>query len=101
LGLWMNGFLNYSVKPLRISVFLGSLITGVSFIIAIILVIDRLINPTEYMGWTSLMVAIIFFSGVMLLCIGVVGEYIGRLFISQSGIPRATVRETINLDDEE
>ena len=101
LGLWFNGLLNFSVKPLRFSVVFGMIVTVISFIIAIILVIDRLVRPTEYMGWTSTMVAIIFFSGVMLIGIGVVGEYIGRLFISQSEIPRATIRETVNIEDEE
>ena len=81
LGLWMNGFLNYSV--------------------AIALVTERLIFPPRALGWTSLMVVILFFSGVQLLSIGLVGEYIGRLFISASGLPRATVKETVNIDSEE
>lgn len=101
ISLWLNGFLNFSVKPLRVAIVLGVLITIISFIFAAILVISRLLNPTQYMGWTSIMVAIIFFSGILLLGIGIVGEYVGRLFISSSGLPRATIRETVNIDDSE
>ena len=99
ISLWMNGFLNFSVKPLRVAIVLGTLITLASFVFASILIISRLLNPTQYIGWTSIMVAIIFFSGVLLLGIGIVGEYVGRLFISSSGLPRATIRETINIDN--
>ena len=101
LGLWMNGFLNYSVQPLRLAAYLGVGITVISFLVAIALVIERLIFPPRALGWTSLMVVILFFSGVQLLSIGLVGEYIGRLFISASGLPRATVKETVNIDSEE
>lgn len=101
LGLWMNGFLNYSVQPLRLATYLGVGITGVSFLVAVALVIQRLIAPPRALGWTSLMVVILFFSGVQLLSIGLLGEYIGRLFISASGLPRVTVKETVNIDPEE
>ena len=101
LGLWMNGFLNYSVQPLRLATYLGVGITGVSFLVAVALVIQCLIAPPRALGWTSLMVVILFFSGVQLLSIGLLGEYIGRLFISASGLPRVTVKETVNIDPEE
>ena len=101
LKLWLNGFLNFSIKPLRIATALGSIITAVSFLVAIILVIQRLLYPTQMVGWTSIMITIIFFSGVQLLGIGIIGEYLGRLYISQSNLPRTVVRETINLEDNE
>ena len=100
-GLWLNGFLNFSVQPLRIAIKLGMLITILGFIAAILLIIQRLVGSTQSVGWTSIMVTIIFFSGVQLLGIGILGEYIGRLFISASGLPRATVRETVNCEVEE
>lgn len=97
-GLWLNGFLNFSVQPLRFAVRLGATITIVSFIIAVILIIQRLFGDTQAIGWTSTIVVIIFFSGVQLLGIGLLGEYLGRLYLSASKLPRATVRETINCD---
>lgn len=97
-GLWLNGFLNFSVQPLRFAVRLGATITIVSFIIVVILIIQRLFGDTQAIGWTSTIVVIIFFSGVQLLGIGLLGEYLGRLYLSASKLPRATVRETINCD---
>ena len=95
-GLWLNGFLNFSIQPLRIATDLGFLITAISFVIALILVIQRLMGPTQALGWTSIMITVIFFSGVQLIGIGLLGEYLGRLYLSTSGLPRTTVRETIN-----
>lgn len=95
-GLWLNGFLNFSVQPLRIAIQLGLTITALGFIAMLILIIQRLLGPTQAVGWTSIMVTIIFFSGIQLIFIGVLGEYIGRLYLSSSSLPRATVRETIN-----
>ena len=98
-GLWLDGFLNFSIKPLRLSIQLGYLITAVSFIIAIVLLIQRLTGPTQAMGWTSIMITIIFFAGVQLMSIGLLGEYIGRLYISASGLPRSVVREEVNCEE--
>lgn len=100
-GLWLNGFLNFSVQPLRIAVQLGGIITAAGFIAAIVLVFQRLFFETQAVGWTSIMIAIIFFSGVQLLGIGMLGEYIGRLYISNSGLPRSTVKEAINCSEKE
>lgn len=97
-GLWLNGFLNFSIKPLRLSIQLGFLITMISFVISVILLIQRLTGPTQAMGWTSIMITIIFFSGVQLMSIGLLGEYIGRLYISASGLPRSVVREKVNCE---
>lgn len=101
LGLWMNGFLNFSVQPLRMAIHLGALITAVSFLVIIVLIIQRILFDTKSVGWTSLMITIIFFSGIQLIGIGILGEYIGRLYISNSGLPRSTVRDTINCDEEQ
>ncbi len=99
LGLWLNGFLNFSIKPLRITTMLGVIITIISFLYAIYAVIVRLLYPTSVVGWTSIIVAIIFFAGVQLLGIGIIGEYLGRLYISMSNIPNSGIREEINIDE--
>ncbi|MCM1561783.1 MAG: glycosyltransferase family 2 protein [Butyrivibrio sp.] len=95
-GLWLNGFLNFSVQPLRLAVRLGGTITIVSFFVAVILIIQRMFGGTQAIGWTSIIVVIIFFSGIQLLGIGLLGEYIGRLYLSASRLPRATIKETVN-----
>lgn len=100
-GLWLNGFLNFSIQPLRFAIRLGASITIVSFIVAVILVFQRLFGDTQAIGWTSTIVVIIFFSGIQLLGIGLLGEYIGRLYLTASRLPRATVREMVNCEREE
>ena len=105
LALWLNGFLNFSVKPLRIATSMGVIITAISFIIGLILIIQRIINPNSgVLGWTSTIVTVIFLSGVQLFSIGILGEYLGRLYISSSKLPTYVVREKINcgeLDNED
>lgn len=101
VGLWTNGFLNFSVEPLRVATKLGTIIASISFVVAIVLIIQRIMYPTKSMGWSSLMVTIIFFSGVQLLGMGLLGEYLGRQYISDSGMSRVSVKEKINCEDEE
>ena len=70
LSLWINGFTNFSVKPLRISFFLGGLISIISFILATIFIIRKIINPEIFIGWTSTIVVLLFFSGIQLVVMG-------------------------------
>lgn len=97
--LWLNGVLNFSIHPLRVATKFGFIVTVLGLIAAVILVIQRLISGTSMLGWTSLMITIIVFAGVQLISIGVIGEYLGRMYISKSGIPRATVKEIVDEED--
>ena len=98
-ALWFNGFLNFSAKPLRISTVLGFVIAAVAVGAGVWTLISRILNPDAPLGWASTMIVILFFAGVQLASIGLLGEYLGRLYISSSKLPTAVVRETINLDD--
>lgn len=100
LGLWLNGFLNFSIKPLRIATTIGITIALLSFLFGIGLVLQRIFWGTDMVGWTSIVCVIIFFAGVQLIGIGIIGEYLGRLYISVSHLPRATVRDIINLEQD-
>lgn len=99
LSLWFNGFTNFSVKPLRISSLLGILLSCISFIFMIIVLIRKLINPEIQMGWTSLMVGIVFFGGIQLISIGLLGEYIGRIFLCINKSPQFVIKESMNLEN--
>ena len=99
LSLWFNGFTNFSVKPLRISFFLGVICSLVGFIFSISLVIRKIIDPRVVLGWTSTIVAILLFSGIQLILIGLLGEYIGRIFLSQNKQPQYVIKEMYNIDD--
>ena len=98
LKLWMNGFTNFSVKPLRVSILFGVISALVGFIFAVYVIIQRLLNPAVQLGWTSIIVAVLILSGVQLISIGMLGEYVGRIFIFQNRSPQYIIKELFNLD---
>lgn len=59
-------------------------------------IIKKLVNPNVVIGFSSLMSAIVFFGGIMMLMLGIIGEYIGRIYISMNNSPQYVVRECIN-----
>lgn len=90
--LWMNMFFNFSIRPLRLTVLLGLATSLVGLIMMIVVIIERLLYPNFPVGLASIMVGIIFFSGIQLLILGTIGEYLGRLFLDHSGTPQYVVR---------
>ncbi len=92
IRLWVNGFVNFSVKPLRMASVLGSCLSLVGFVFLIVLLIRRLLDATTQLGWTSTIAAIIFFGGIQLLSLGLIGEYVGRIFISINQFPQYVVK---------
>ena len=100
LGLWFNGFTAFSVKPLRIATGLGAMSAILGFLYGIYTVIKRFVNPDVPMGFSSLMAAVVFFGGVVMLMLGLIGEYVGRIYISLNNSPQYVIRETINFEEE-
>jgi undecaprenyl-phosphate 4-deoxy-4-formamido-L-arabinose transferase len=96
--LWMAMFVNFSVMPLRASSLLGVAISFLGLVVTVLAVIEKLTGNTP-VGWTSLMAAILIFSGVQLLMLGLVGEYLGRLYLTATGRPQFVVREIRRRDD--
>ncbi len=97
LGLWFNGFTAFSVKPLRIATALGGCSAALGFLYGIYTVIKRLLNPDVPMGFSSTMAAIVFFGGMIMVMLGLIGEYIGRIYISLNNSPQYVIREKINI----
>lgn len=95
ISLWMNGFTAFSVKPLRISTILGVLTAAIGFIVGIIVVVRRLIYPEIPMGYSSLMAAILFIGGIIMIMLGLIGEYIGRIYICINNSPQYVIREIL------
>jgi glycosyltransferase involved in cell wall biosynthesis len=92
LRLWMSMFVNFSVMPLRISTITGFVLSGLGAIGGAIAIGEALLySPPE--GWASLMVAVLLLSGVQLVILGIVGEYLGRLYLTASGKPQSVIRE--------
>lgn len=85
--------LNFSAIPLRIATVLGCVLGFLGLAGAIALLVERLIDPEMVIGWSSLMVTVLVCSGVITICIGIVGEYVGRLFQTDMGRPQFIVRK--------
>ena len=101
LGLWINGFTAFSVKPLRIATMIGAISAGLGFLYGLYTIIKRLVNPLVPVGFSALMSAVVFFGGMLMLMMGLVGEYIGRIYISLNNSPQYVIREKMNFRDTE
>lgn len=97
IGLWFNGFTAFSVKPLRVATGIGGMSAVMGFLYGIYTIIKRLVNPAVPMGFSSTMAAIVFFGGMIMLMLGLIGEYIGRIYISLNNSPQYVIREKVNL----
>lgn len=95
LGLWFNGFTAFSILPLRIATVAGSICAGVGFLYGIYTIIKRFVNPNVPMGFSALMSALVFFGGMIMIMLGLVGEYVGRIYISINNSPQYVIREEV------
>lgn len=95
LNLWVNGFTSFSVKPLRIATMIGAGCAGIGFIYGIYTIIKKFINPNVPLGFSSMMAALVFIGGMLMLMLGIVGEYIGRMYISINSSPQFVIREKV------
>jgi Glycosyltransferases involved in cell wall biogenesis len=94
LALALNGITSLSVKPLRLISALGLLVSLVSFLGIIWVLITRLFTENAVSGWASTVVAIFFMGGIQLLSLGVIGEYIGKIYSESKHRPRFIIAET-------
>lgn len=100
VSLWLNMLTSFSVLPLRIASYLGLLMSAVGFLLALFFigswVFGGIISNGIPRGWASLIVSITIFSGIQLMVLGMVGEYIGRIFMTQNKQPQYIIRSTYN-----
>ena len=94
IGLWFNGFTAFSIQPLRFATVIGALCAAAGFLYGIYTVIKRFVVPDVPMGFSSLMSVLVFIGGMIMLMLGLIGEYIGRIYISMNNSPQYVVRET-------
>ena len=101
LGLWVDGLTTFSIKPLRVATFLGVLLAFIGFLIVIILVIEKFVRGDIMLGWTSLIATNILIGGLILMVLGVTGEYIGRIYLSLNQEPQYIIRTVIDKEREQ
>jgi len=97
--LWLSGITNFSIMPLRLSSLFGSIIAVTGFSYLLIVLIQKILYSQYYsIGWPSVIALILFFSGIQLLSLGILGEYIGRIFLLLNKTPQFAVKERYNCD---
>ncbi len=94
LTLWMNGFTAFSVTPLRVSTWVGFIFAIIGFLYGIYTIIKHFVWGIAPMGYDSLMSALMFIGGTILMMLGLVGEYIGRMYIGMNNAPQFIIRES-------
>lgn len=99
VGLWLNGFTAFSIAPLRIATGLGIVIAVVGFAFAVRITALKLMNPEIPAGYSSIMASLLLMGGLIVALLGVVGEYVGRIYVNINGTPQYVVRESLNLDE--
>ncbi len=102
ISLWLNGFTSFSVAPLRVADVLGLICAVVGFAYGLFTVIRRLVFSDIQAGYSSLLAVTLFIGGVIMILLGLIGEYVGRIFICINDRPQYVVREFVNFkhDDE-
>ena len=101
LGLWFNGFTAFSIKPLRIATSVGCMTAVVGFLYGIYTIIKKFVNPTVPIGFSAMMAALVFLGGMIMLMLGLIGEYIGRIYISLNNSPQYVIKECTGGKDAE
>lgn len=96
----LNGFTAFSVKPLELGAYMGFITALLGFIYAIYTIIKRFVVSTVVPGWSSLIAIVLIVSGIIMIMLGLIGEYIGRIYICINNSPQYVVREICRCDDE-
>ncbi len=100
IGLWMEGFTGFSVVPLRIASIVGVCMALAGFVWGIVCILHKLLIPAVAAGYTSLIAVILFCSGMIMIMLGLLGEYVGRIFMNLNHLPQYVVRDKLNVETE-
>jgi glycosyltransferase involved in cell wall biosynthesis len=96
----LDGITSFSSRPLRLAAHAGVFFAGMSLVLMLVLIAYRLSGGTHLVqGWTSLIVAVLLLGGLNLIAIGLLGEYIGRIYDQVKGRPLYLVKDRLNVDD--
>lgn len=95
----MDGIFSFSVLPLRIATWIGFAASGLAVLGIVVAVIERLLGVHGLVkGWTSILIAVLFIGGVQLICMGIIGEYVGRTYGESKRRPLYVLRERIGFE---
>ena len=97
--LWLTMSTSFSILPLRVVVAIGLAMSLVGVAVGVEVVFEKLYWPTHAVGWASQMTAVILFSGIQLVVVGTIGEYLGRLLMTANRAPQTVVRRVVRGGD--
>jgi dolichol-phosphate mannosyltransferase len=93
-----DGIVSFSTIPLRIATWTGFLVSGIAVIGILFSVYARMFGSGWVKGWTSTVIAVLFLGGVQLVCLGIIGEYIGRIYAESKRRPLYVVQEKLGFE---
>ena len=98
----MDGIFSFSVLPLRVATWTGFAASGIAILGIVVAMVERLFGVHGLVkGWTSILIAVLFLGGVQLICMGIIGEYVGRIYGESKRRPLYVLRERIGFDARE
>lgn len=95
---WIDGLINFSIKPLQLSSIIGLCISTLSFVLLVAILLRKLIHPHIQLGWTSIIAVALFLGGIQLLALGLLGEYVGRIYLCINGAPQFIIKDSMSSD---
>ena len=99
LSLWINGFTAFSVKPLEWGTYMGVVLAIVGFVYAVITIVRKLLGANIMLGWSSTISILLIVGGMILVMLGLIGEYVGRIYICINNSPQYVIREVTDKED--
>ncbi len=98
VALWVNSFTAFSIKPLRMATIAGGCAAVLGLLLAVATVIRKIVTPVMTVGWSSTIAVILFLGGLILFVLGIIGEYIGRIYMTINETPQYVIAEK-NFDE--
>lgn len=96
VSVFLKHITGYSLYPLRVASIIGLVAASLSFLLGIWFIVDYFINETHVEGWLTIVLLLVFFNGLILMCIGMIGEYIGRIYMTVTAKPQYVIdKETL------
>lgn len=99
IKLWLQGFTNFSIAPLRFASALGAIFAVLGFFVMLYYLICKMVLPNVAVGFTSIVSILLIIGGLIMLMLGIIGEYVGRIYILLSDMPQYEVRDVINKEE--
>ena len=99
LNVWLNMSTSFSILPLRVVVAIGLGMALAGTALGVEVIVEKLFWPAIAVGWASLMTALVVFSGIQLIVIGTIGEYVGRLLMTVNRAPQSVIRRVVRGPD--